>query len=255
VHLALSLIFIFRISSIFRNLEKAQSEAVSRQFIASYRLHLVAVQPYRVHARKIRPNTVSPGRAKGVDDRRVGFRYVLPVLSAFVNDTLPSLPIFSNENVNSTSLLTSCDLSAQNILVTRPDRPPYGRDNVSSGQPKAPLRLSGIVDWEYAGFFSPVEEFLTASPETFDLVPHPEDGVGDAYARCVLPALRARGVDTPHDGGSVFTRSWPEAQLLHRLRDHLVPWWMRGLDDSERAREIKDASRIVSSIIDQLRGT
>lgn len=85
--------------------------------------------------------------------------------------------------------------------------------------------------------------FLTASPEIFDLAPHAEDDDGDAYARCVL-TMAVAGV----------ARSLPESQLLHRLRDHIVPWRISGLDDTERAREIEEASGIVSPIIDQLRG-
>ena len=160
--------------------------------------------------------------------------------------------MFRNDTLNLTSVLTNCDLSAQNILVARQIREPNGRNDTAKELGRPLLRLSGVVDWEYAGFFSPVEEFLTASPEIFDLVPHPEDKIGSSYARFLFSALTAREQNTPHSGE--FADDWQDAQLVHKLREYVVPWWVRGLGDSERATEIKEASQLVRSIINQLSG-
>ncbi len=155
---------------------------------------------------------------------------------------LPRLSVFADPRLNLTSVLTNCDLSAQNLLVIRPGAETGG---LASSGARAPLRLSGVVDWEYAGFFSLVQEFLTASPELLQ-------DVAGSYAGFLLPALTDCGIDTPIRGETIKP-DWQSVRLLHRLQHLIVPWWTRGLVDDERTKSEDDAIGVLSSLIGEIR--
>ncbi|KAK2608552.1 hypothetical protein QQS21_002898 [Conoideocrella luteorostrata] len=71
-------------------------------------------------------------------------RHLVPVLQKFLNHQVPQLKLAELlEDHSGSFVFTHYDLSPRNILV--------------SGQPP---RITGIVDFEFAGFFLPMEEFL-----------------------------------------------------------------------------------------------
>ncbi|KAM5341389.1 hypothetical protein ACJ41O_014420 [Fusarium nematophilum] len=71
-------------------------------------------------------------------------RTLTKTLRAFMSEKLPLLRLTDGDSIPPGEfILTHYDLSPRNVLI--------------SGQP---LRITGLVDFEFAGFFPPVEEFL-----------------------------------------------------------------------------------------------
>ena len=135
------------------------------------------------------------------------------VLDDFLKETLPHLDCFGLREGESVNCLTHCDLSRRNILVQRPT-------------PDSPLRLSAVVDWEFSGFFSLYEEFLTADSEIFDLS---ATATGkSALSVLLLEELAKLGISTPQT--NPMKEPWQLVQKLHILRENIAPWWVRDLD-------------------------
>jgi hypothetical protein len=101
-------------------------------------------------------------------------RRLVPLLEEFVINTLPRLE-FVNRGVGE-FIFTHYDLSPRNVLI-------FGN----------PPRISGIVDFEFAGFFSPLEEFLN------DYVGNNGDWPKEVY-HAYLERLEHNEVDTPAKG-------------------------------------------------------
>ncbi|KAM3548903.1 hypothetical protein MY1884_008979 [Beauveria asiatica] len=99
-------------------------------------------------------------------------------------------------------VFTHYDLSPRNILVTG-----------------SPPQISGIVDFEFAGFFAPVEEFLN------DAVGNEGDWPDTQYKE-YLAELEAKGTRTPAAGISALV--WETARCLERVADNIAPWWLPG---------------------------
>jgi Ser/Thr protein kinase RdoA (MazF antagonist) len=131
---------------------------------------------------------------------------VLPLLKDFVTEKLPHLKLLSQDietsEATSTFVFTHYDLSPRNILV--------------SGQPP---RITGIVDFEFAGFFSPLEEFLN------DHVNNNGDWPDEIY-QSYLDKLEQNGIATPARGFD--KEQWEQALCLEELLQHIAPWWLPG---------------------------
>ena len=134
-------------------------------------------------------------------------------LHEFIEQTLPNCSLFHSPSADQiVSVLTHADLSRHNILVHRPS-------------PGLPLRLTAVVDWEFSGYFSPYEEFLTADS---DLLNFSDDKTSDSLSDYVLTELPNMLVHTPWHG--MLREHWELAQKIHRLRENIAPWWVRELD-------------------------
>ena len=160
----------------------------------------------------------------------------------FNADFLPRLRIFSDPAV-SASVLTHSDISDRNILVSRTSSGGANPEDSS-------LHLVGLVDWEFSGFFSPVEEFLTASDEMLGDVAQQSDPCSDLahrpFAKWLWTYLEEKGVSTPRRG--FISEHWVAAQALYQLRDSIAPWWINeGMDLCELAQELDAAAIRVNS--------
>ena len=152
--------------------------------------------------------------------------HLAPSLQRFVSDTLPNLELVAGP-AGDKFILTHYDLSPRNILV--------------SGSPPV---ITGIVDFEFAGFFPETEEFVS------DHVGNKDDIPGDMYA-AYTRHLEKLGVATP--GGSLDERIWHQAHQVGILATNVAPWWLPGgLRGEELAAELDEAGDRVSSIIEDL---
>ena len=145
------------------------------------------------------------------------------------------------------SRFTHNDLSDRNLLVVR-----CSRDRELNGE--SCVYLSGILDWEFSGFFPPFDEFLSASDEMLEDITEDYSEAAlqnTTYARHLLPELEQRGIDTPRMG--FIQEHWEEAKLLHQLRENVAPWWLRerpaGDDLNE---ELDDAAKKVDMVLKKL---
>ncbi|KAJ6781474.1 hypothetical protein PWT90_02678 [Aphanocladium album] len=131
-------------------------------------------------------------------------RHLAPEIRRFVKDTLPHLGgiMPMPQQTSNAFLFTHYDLSPRNILVTG-----------------SPPKISGVVDFEFAGFFSPVEEFLN------DAVGNEGDWPENLYNE-YLADLERKGIATPASGISKST--WNTAYCLERVADNVAPWWLPG---------------------------
>ncbi|KAM3514199.1 hypothetical protein MY11210_002190 [Beauveria gryllotalpidicola] len=131
-------------------------------------------------------------------------RHLAPEIRSFITDTLPQLHtlIPAHERTSGQCVFTHYDLSPRNILVVG-----------------SPPQISGIVDFEFAGFFAPVEEFLN------DAVGNEGDWPDTLYKE-YLAELEARGIETPAAGISASV--WETARCLERVADSIAPWWLPG---------------------------
>ena len=153
-----------------------------------------------------------------------------PSIHQFMVDTLPKLSLF--QNLPSNIVLTHYDLSPRNILVDHGEH--------ESG----PLKITGIVDWEFAGFFPFEEEFLNTELENDD------DWPGRSY-QTFLDFLEQNGVRTPL---SMIQDVWEDSKMLFQLTANIAPWTLEqeGLDSNEVIRESQEAFDIVRRCIKKL---
>ncbi|KIM96973.1 hypothetical protein OIDMADRAFT_169749, partial [Oidiodendron maius Zn] len=133
-------------------------------------------------------------------------RPIAPLVQAFIAQTLPKLvldeyPSRSQDDASTGGFVfTHYDLSPRNILI--------------SGEPP---RISGIVDFEFSGFFSPLEEFLN------DYVGNEGDWPREVY-KAYLETLENNGIATP--AKSVASLHWKQAYGVEKLVENIAPWWL-----------------------------
>ncbi|KAJ3497437.1 hypothetical protein NLG97_g1905 [Lecanicillium saksenae] len=122
----------------------------------------------------------------------------------FIEETLPHLDVMmsTSQQPSSKFVFTHYDLSPRNILVAG-----------------SPPKISGVVDFEFAGFFSPVEEFLN------DAVGNEGDWPENLYNE-YLAELERKHIATPASGISKAT--WDTAYCLERVVENVAPWWLPG---------------------------
>ncbi|KND88251.1 hypothetical protein TOPH_07054 [Tolypocladium ophioglossoides CBS 100239] len=127
-------------------------------------------------------------------------------IRAFIAEKLPHLQLTGpsgNEGIGPGQFVfTHYDLSPRNVLV--------------SGQPP---RISGLVDFEFAGFFPPVEEFLN------DYICNAGDWP-QAFYNAYLARLEHNGIATPLK--SLDADTWNLNCWLETLLGCIVPWELPG---------------------------
>ena len=164
---------------------------------------------------------------------------ILDSLTAFAENDLPSLKLISakldSSIVSSPFLFTHYDLSPRNILV--------------SGYPP---RVTGIVDFEFAGFFSQHEEFVN------DKINNEGDWSDETY-QMYMDNLERNGVDSPLHGFEKV--SWTQHVMLEELIQHIAPWWLPGphsgaaLEDKLQEAELLIKNRLQSLLVSNARET
>lgn len=131
-------------------------------------------------------------------------RHLAPALRKFVTEELPQLDIETSSAHQSSPryVFTHYDLSPRNILIEG-----------------SPPRICGIVDFEFAGFFSETEEFLN------DAVGNDGDWPEELYT-AYLEELEKKGVATPAAG--IKKSVWDTLHCLESVADNIAPWWLPG---------------------------
>lgn len=157
-------------------------------------------------------------------------RHLLGPLRRLCNERLPELSfadMFAQTGTPAdTFLFTHYDLFPRNILV--------------SGSPP---RVTGIVDWEFSGFFPPMDEFL-------------EDWLdGDwpeAFYTTFLTRLEEKGVATP--AKCVKGDPWQMAYWLERVIESAAPWWLLtgSLTPDQTDKALEKAEAIVWEMLGNL---
>lgn len=124
---------------------------------------------------------------------------------------------------------THMDISPRNVLV--------------SGSPSS---ITGLVDFEFAGFFPPEEDFAN------NVISNEGDWPADAY-ETFLDQLENLDIQTPVKGFS--KSSWREAMLLMKLKESIAPWFLRSNSDIKREellQECQNAADTVAQCIEKL---
>jgi hypothetical protein len=152
-------------------------------------------------------------------------KHLVPLLEEFALGTLPRLG--SVGLGASDFIFTHYDLSPRNVLI--------------SGNPP---RISGIVDFEFAGFFSPLEEFLN------DYVGNNGDWPKEVYD-AYLDRLEHNGIDTP--AKSIHVAQWEPFLWLEKLLHNTAPWWLPGEHQGQSLEaELKKSELIVRAMLRNL---
>ena len=152
-------------------------------------------------------------------------KHLVPLLEEFAVETLPRLGSVSLGA--SDFVFTHYDLSPRNVLI--------------SGNPP---RISGIVDFEFAGFFSPLEEFLN------DYVGNNGDWSKEVYD-VYLERLEHNGIDTP--AKSIDVAQWEPFLWLEKLLHNTAPWWLPGEHHGQSLEvELKKSELVVREMLRNL---
>ncbi|KAF9773227.1 hypothetical protein IL306_009000 [Fusarium sp. DS 682] len=152
-------------------------------------------------------------------------RGLVDSLKAFIQKVLPTVNAIKSEDES--FVFTHYDLSPRNILV--------------SGQP---LQITGIVDFEFSGFFPTLDEFLS------DCIANSGDWPKDMY-EVYLKRLESSGIPTPLEG--IEKTHWEQMSLLEELVEKIAPWWLPGEYQGEQlADELKKVKVRVEEILAKL---
>jgi hypothetical protein len=160
---------------------------------------------------------------------------LLRPLDHFVNETLPGLSIFHDSQEERDGFIFShTDLSPRNVLIAG-----------------SPPRISGIVDFEFSGFFPWMHEFTGKSVVSEE---EDEEGWPVLMHNEILRHLEDAGVVTPlHLKG---TREWRDLIGLVELETYIAPWWLStgGTEAGELNRELEIARAKVEHALLALKG-
>lgn len=159
---------------------------------------------------------------------------LLPMLRKFISDDLPRLKILSDDPLTNKFVFTWGDMAPRNILV--------------AGHPP---QISGIMDFEFSGFFPALEEFSQEWSSDDDDNP---DWAPDMHDR-LLNVLERNNVITPSRYRR--TSTWFQWQTLFQLREQIAPWWIiqrqTGAAAVDVDQEVLQASIEVNRSIQRLR--
>ncbi|KAK3678820.1 hypothetical protein LTR78_001273 [Recurvomyces mirabilis] len=134
--------------------------------------------------------TLAPSRAE-----------LVPLVRRFIHDIVPRLRLF--KLLPQTPCFTHNDFAPRNILISR------------CGAGNAPV-VTGIVDFEFAGFFPAEEEFTNLAQVETDW---PVEAV-----EMLFRELEDRGVATPLHG--LDGDAWEEVRTLYLVTLNIAPWWL-----------------------------
>lgn len=157
-------------------------------------------------------------------------RGLLDALRSFISNCLPRLELTNRDDpLSSKFVLTHYDLSPRNTLV--------------SGQPP---RITGLVDFEFAGFFPPVDEFLN------DAVNNSGDWP-EVFYSAYMARLHSKGVATQLQG---FDQGvWNRCLWLETLIGNVAPWYLPGdLEGEELRAKLREAENSVTDMLSKLNG-
>ncbi|RKL51011.1 hypothetical protein BFJ72_g464 [Fusarium proliferatum] len=152
-------------------------------------------------------------------------RDLVQPLDAFLRQGFPAIKALNTKE--DSFVFTHYDLSPRNILV--------------SGQPP---QITGIVDFEFSGFFPPLDEYLN------DCIANNGDWHKDMY-EVYLKRLECNGIPTPLEG--IKKEDWEQMALLEELVEKIAPWWLPGEFQGEQLeRELNKVKSRVGEILEEL---
>ncbi|KAL9564605.1 hypothetical protein ACKAV7_011057 [Fusarium commune] len=153
-------------------------------------------------------------------------RDLMQPLERFIRQVLPTIRALNTKD--DSFVFTHYDLSPRNILI--------------SGQPP---QITGIVDFEFSGFFPPLNEFLN------DCIANDGDWPKDMY-EVYLKRLECNGVPTPLRG--IKKGHWEQMALLEELVEKIAPWWLPGgFQDEQLEQELNKVKSRVMEIFKNFR--
>lgn len=151
----------------------------------------------------------------------------------FLTKTLPALSIFQDSHKQVGGFIFShIDLAPRNVLVSA-----------------SPLRISGILDFEFSGFFPWMQDFTGKSIVSED---DDEEGWPVAMHAQILQKLDDQGIMTPlRLKGSNL---WIELMNLSQLETYIAPWWLSadGINANELEKELGEARSKVDEALSVL---
>jgi hypothetical protein len=159
-------------------------------------------------------------------------QHLLEPLRAFRESGLPQLRVDAAYAALGLApdeyVFTHYDLFARNLLVT--------------GSPSSRPQITGLVDFEFAGFFPPVDEFL-------------DDWVNDDWPDEFYVAYRQRlsekGVrlpptsNVPTGADDSVPSAWQISYWLEKIIENAAPWWLPGDLEAPAAAEALQTSAAV----------
>ncbi|KAI1041094.1 hypothetical protein LB505_005869 [Fusarium chuoi] len=152
-------------------------------------------------------------------------RDLIQPLDAFLRQDFLAIKALNTKD--DSFVFTHYDLSPRNILV--------------SGQPP---RITGIVDFEFSGFFPPLDEFLN------DCIANDGDWPKDMY-EVYLKRLECNGIPTPF--GGINKEDWEQMALLEELVEKIAPWWLPGEFQGEQLeQELRKVKSRAGEILEEL---
>lgn len=151
---------------------------------------------------------------------------LLEDLCDFIKDTLPKLSLFQTSSPSALFIFTHTDLFPRNILV--------------SGSPP---QLTGIVDFEFSGFFPAMEEFVQDwDPDPFD---DGSEWPAEMY-EMIMTEMERLSELTPR---KLEDRERKEMLELSRMRYFVAPWWIEQGEEEESGKDLERARREVKKAI------
>ncbi|OQE14233.1 hypothetical protein PENSTE_c037G04154 [Penicillium steckii] len=153
-------------------------------------------------------------------------RSLVPSIRDFIANQLPKLGISNGQD---RFLFTHYDLSPRNVLISADH-----------------TRFTGIIDFEFSGFFTELDEFVNDSVAN-------EGDWSDAFYEAYLSRLEACGMITPRKG--IKDQLWRKATTLSRFEDNIAPWWLENVTPENKDQHLEDLHKsmgIVSETIQQL---
>lgn len=153
-------------------------------------------------------------------------RHLIPKLQDFLDKTLPRLRMTASDTDAPRYVFTHYDFSPRNVLISES------------------RQITGIVDFEWAGFFDEIDEFLN------DYSANLEDW-GDAPYQAYLERLEQNRIKTPLKG--IQKAVWEKARCLDKILENIAPWWLPGgKNGAELEAELQKAADIVTENIARL---
>jgi hypothetical protein len=154
-------------------------------------------------------------------------RFIAQRVRDLITNILPKLHVAQEP---AEFVLTHYDLSPRNILV--------------SG---SPIRITGLVDFEFSGFFPPLDEFVN------DWVDNGGDWAPTVY-EAYLSRLEELHVPTPAKG--IAKETWEQAHLMGQIEENIAPWWLPGPFSGEILHdELKKAENKFMKALEQLQSS
>ncbi|KAK3051969.1 hypothetical protein LTR09_006923 [Extremus antarcticus] len=154
-------------------------------------------------------------------------------IDSVLPDLLPPFPETGEILPVESFVFTHTDLSPRNILVS--GRPP---------------RMTGIVDFEYSGFFPILQEFMGKSVVSLE-----EDDEGwpvDMHS-AILQGFEDHLANGTMTGRACDDREWKLTRTLMEMETHIAPWWLsEHTPDGELESELLKARGTVDRCLSSL---